>query len=93
MACRIDYTETAKRKLEKLDKPVARRIVGFFDDRVAQPDDPRTLGKLLTGQLGTLWRYRIGDFRAICEIHYPDAEGAVRRVLILRIGQRREVYR
>ena len=88
MAWTIDYTQTAKKQLRKLDRPIARRILDFLDDRVAKHDDPRTLGKALTGPLGTLWRYRIGDFRAICEIQ----DGAA-RILVLQIGQRREVYR
>jgi len=84
----IDYTETARRQLTKLDKPVARRILDFLDDRVATQDDPRALGKALMGPLGTLWRYRIGDFRAICE-----RQDRAERVLVLQIGHRREVYR
>jgi mRNA interferase RelE/StbE len=59
-----------------------------MDDRVAKQDDPRALGKALTGPLGTLWRYRIGDYRAICEIQ----DGAT-RILVLQFEPRREVYR
>ena len=88
MAWTIDYTQTARNQLKKLDKPVARRIVDFLDDRVAKQEDPRTLGKALTGPLGTLWRYRVGDYRVICEIQH----GAV-TILVIRIGHRREVYR
>jgi len=88
LAWTIEYTQTAKKQLRKLDKPMARRILDFLDDRVAKQDNPRTFGKALTGPLGTLWRYRIGDFRAICEIQ----DGAA-RILVLQIGHRREVYR
>jgi mRNA interferase RelE/StbE len=88
LAWTIDYTQTARNQLKKLDKPVARRIVDFLDDRVAKQEDPRTLGKALTGPLGTLWRYRVGDYRVICEIQH----GAV-TILVIRIGHRREVYR
>lgn len=93
MAWAIDYTQTAKRQLKKLDKPVARRILNFLDDRVAKQDDPRTLGKALSGPLGTLWRYRIGDYRAICEIQFGQMQGGGPRVLVLQIGHRSEVYR
>jgi mRNA interferase RelE/StbE len=84
----IDYTQTAKKELKKLDKPVARRILDFMDGRVARLEDPRTLGKALSGPLGTLWRYRIGDYRLICEIQHQAVT-----VLVIRIGHRREVYR
>ncbi len=88
MAWTIDYTQTALNQLRKLDKQSARRILDFLDERVAQRDDPRSTGKALTGPLGGLWRYRVGDFRVICEIH----DGAL-RVLVVELGNRREVYR
>lgn len=88
MAWTINYTQTARKQLKKLDKPVARRILDFLDDRVAKQDDPRTLGKALTGPLGTLWRYRVGDYRVICEIQHTAVT-----ILVVRIGHRREVYR
>jgi mRNA interferase RelE/StbE len=81
----IEYADTAKRQL---DKPVARRILDFFDNRVAKQSDRRSLGKALSGPLGTLWSYRIWDYRAICEIRDEAMS-----ILMLRIGHRREIYR
>ena len=88
MAWRIEYAETAKKQLRKLDKVAARRIVDFMDERVAPSDDPRELGKALKGSLGDLWRYRVGDFRV-----FSDIQDGVLTVLVLQIGNRREVYR
>ena len=89
MAWTIDYTETARKTLRKLDKQTARRILDYMDERVAPMDDPRALGKALTGPaFGTYWRYRVGDYRIICDI-----QDEVVRVLVLEIGNRREVYR
>lgn len=88
MAWAIDYTRTAKLQLKKLDKPVARRILDFMDNRVAKQEDPRSLGKALTGALGTLWRYRVGDYRVICDIQHSTV-----KILVVRIGHRGEVYR
>jgi mRNA interferase RelE/StbE len=88
LAWTIDYTQTAKKQLKKLDKPTARRILDYMDHRVANQEDARSLGKALRGPLGTLWRYRIGDYRAICEIQTQAV-----RVLAIRIGHRQEVYR
>jgi len=59
LAWTIDYTETAKTELRKLDKQIARRIVDFIDDRIAGQENPRNTGKALTGPLGSLWRYRV----------------------------------
>ena len=88
MAWTIEYAETAKKQLRKLDKLAARRIVDFMDERIADLDDPRELGKALKGSLGDLWRYRVGDYRVLCDIR-----DGVLTVLVLQIGNRREVYR
>jgi len=88
LAWTIEYTDTAKEQLRKLDKQAARRIVDFMDERVAGSANPRSTGKALTGPLGNFWRYRVGDYRVICDIR----DDAV-RVLVVRIGNRKEVYR
>ena len=86
MAWRIELTATASRQLSKLGKVEAKRITTFLRERVAS--DPRTTGKLLTGPLGGLWRYRIGDYRVICEL-----QDGLLRVLVVKIGHRGDVYR
>jgi mRNA interferase RelE/StbE len=88
LAWTIEYTATARTKLRKLDKQMARRIVDYMNERVAGLEDPRKLGKALTGPLGELWRYRVGDCRVICDIR-DDAL----RVLVVRVGSRDKVYR
>jgi mRNA interferase RelE/StbE len=88
LAWTIEYAETARKQLRKLDRLAARRILDFMDDRVAASDEPRTIGKALKGPLGDLWRYRVGDFRVICDI-----QDRVLTVLVLQVGNRREVYR
>jgi mRNA interferase RelE/StbE len=84
----IEYTETSKGQLRKLDKQTARRILDFMDERIARLVDPRSTGKALSGPLGGFWRYRVGDCRVSCEIK----DGAL-RVLVVQIGHRREIYR
>ncbi|VVP45219.1 hypothetical protein PS880_05060 [Pseudomonas fluorescens] len=88
MAWTTDYTDTALKQLRGLDKQSAKRILDFMDERVSGRDDPRAAGKALTGPLGGLWRYRVGDFRVICDIQ----DGAL-RVLVLQLGNRRDIYR
>jgi mRNA interferase RelE/StbE len=88
LAWKIEYAETPKKQLRKLDKSAARRIVDFMDERIAPLDDPRELGKALKGSLGDLWRYRVGDYRVLCDI-----QDGVLTVLVLQIGNRREIYR
>ncbi len=89
MAWRIEFEDAALKELAKLDKPVARRILAFLRERVAVLDDPRSVGEALKGsKLGEFWKYRVGDYRVIANIE----DGAL-RVLVLKVGNRREVYR
>lgn len=88
MAWKIEYSETALRQLRKLDKNIAQRILEFMDKRIAPSEDARALGKALRGPLGELWRYRVGDYRIICEIR--DLQLCV---LVVRVGARKDVYR
>jgi len=85
----LKFDEGAKKDLAKLDRQIAKRITTFLVDRVAALDDPRSIGEALKGsKLGDFWKYRVGDFRIIVNIE----DGAL-RVLVVKIGNRREVYR
>ena len=89
MAWIIKYTESSSKQLKKLDKQTALRVLDYMDERVAVLDDPRSLGKSLKGpKIGEYWRYRVGDIRVICNI----VDGQL-MVLVIEIGNRREVYR
>ncbi|WP_037149725.1 type II toxin-antitoxin system RelE family toxin [Rhizobium freirei] len=89
MAWRIEFQRAAERELEKLGHEVAQRILRFLYDRVAKLDDPRAIGEALKGsELGDFWKYRVGDYRVIAHI-----ENSAVRILIVRVGNRREVYR
>ncbi len=89
MAWRIELDDGAKKDLAKLDKQVAKRITIFLRERLASLNDPRSIGEALRGsKLGDFWKYRVGDYRIISSIE----DGAL-RVLVIRIGNRREVYR
>ena len=72
-----------------LDQQTARRILAFLHDRVGTLDDPRSIGNALKGpRLGEFWKYRVADYRVIARI-----EDRAVRVLVVRIGNRRHVYR
>ena len=89
MAWRIEIDDKAKKDLSMLDKVVAKRITTFLRERVASLDDPRSIGEALKGsKLGAFWKYRVGDYRIIASI-----EDSALRILAIRIGNRKEVYR
>ena len=89
MAWKVEIDSAAERDLDKLDPQMARRILAFLHGRIAPLDDPRSIGEALKGsKLGDFWKYRVGDYRIIASIE----DGAL-RVLVVKIGNRREVYR
>ena len=89
MTWRIDFAESVAKQLRKLDPAVARRLVEFLRERVAPLADPRSLGAALKGdELGRFWKYRVGDYRIIAEIRDREI-----RIVVVRVGHRREVYR
>ena len=87
MKFRIVFTERAKKQLKKLDKYTASLIIGWLEKNIEGCEDPRIHGKALVDNKSGQWRYRIGDYRVICEIQ--DTEIIV---LVLEVGHRREIY-
>lgn len=84
----IKYARSVQKTVRKLDPPLQAHIREYLEQRVASLADPRDLGEPLQGQLAGLWRYRVGDYRVICELR---DEALV--VLVVRIGHRRTIYR
>ena len=89
MAWRVEFDPDAVRDLKKLDKQVQTRILAFLRERLARLENPRELGEALAGsKLGNYWKYRVGDWRIICDLQEQRIV-----VRVLRVGNRREVYR
>ena len=88
MAWRIEFTGSARKQLKKLDKDEAGLVLSFLRERVAPLEDPRQFGKPLKGQFAELWRYRVGDYRIVCDIRDDEV-----LVLVVRVGHRKDVYR
>jgi mRNA interferase RelE/StbE len=85
---RIEFSDKAEKMLLSFDKPVRQRIIKFFRERVETHPDPITLAEPLAGPMAGLHRFRIGDYRAIC-----DFQGNQLIILVLQIGHRGAVYR
>jgi mRNA interferase RelE/StbE len=89
LAWQIEFDQSAKKELAKLDRQVARRLIDFLKSRVLNLRDPRSVGQALRGStLGEFWKYRVGDFRIIASI---QDERMI--VLVLRVGNRSDIYR
>ena len=81
---KISFSAQAKKDFNKFDRDVQARIKKYM---LSVIDDPRIKGKALVSQY-RLWRYRVGNYRIICEIN--DQEMII---LLVRIGHRKEIYK
>ena len=81
------FDERALKELKKLGKPAQKEILAYLDERIAGKDNPRRFGKALHADLTGLWRYRVGDYRILCQI--KDRELLV---LVISVGHRKNVY-
>ena len=87
MSYKINFSETSLKQLRELDTTSRKRVLTYINEVLSKIENPRILGKALTGELKGLWRYIIGNFRIVCQIHDNKL-----LVLILKIAHRKEVY-
>ena len=85
---RIEITRTSTKQITRLDRQAQKSIQRFLRERLTPADDPRQWGKPLHGEKRGLWRYRVGDYRLICDI---QDEKII--ILVLELGHRKDVYR
>lgn len=89
MTWKVELSTQAQKNLKQLDPQMTRRILAFLHSRIAPLDDPRSIGEALKGfKLGEFWKYRVGDYRIIS--HIEDQRLCI---LVVRIGNRKEIYR
>lgn len=89
MTWKLELSAQAQKNLKQLDPQISRRILAFLHSRVAEIEDPRSIGEALKGsKLGEFWKYRVGDYLIISSI-----EDGVLCIISVRIGNRKEIYR
>ena len=88
MDWKISFNKKAEKQLDKLSPETRLQITNYLFRRVAAEPDPRLLGKALSGDLAGYWRYRVGDYRIICEIRNKEL-----LVVVIQVGHRREIYK
>lgn len=87
MTWRVEFDDGAAQELRKLDHQAQQNILRYFRERIATDDDPRRFGKPLSRDLAGLWRYRVRNYRMICNI-----EDDKLTVLVLKVGHRKSIY-
>ncbi len=88
MAWTLRISETARRQFKKLDRSTAQTLLRSLNRLLLEVENPRQRGKELTANRTGLWRYRVGDYRVICDIQDDQL-----LVLVLQVAHRRDVYR
>ena len=84
---KVKYSDPALKQLRKIGKSEAKKIVEYMKE-VEKLENPRSRGKALVENLKGLWRYRVGDWRVLCDINEESIF-----IEVLRVGHRREVYK
>ena len=87
MQYRVELTDRVIKQLKKLDKHTSALIMGWIEKNLDGCENPRVHGKGLTANRTGQWRYRIGNYRLICEIKDEEV-----LILVLEVGHRREIY-
>ena len=83
----VEYSKTAVDTIKKIDSSTSKIIRNWIEKNLINTENPRIKGKVLTGDLKGLWRYRVGDYRILAEIQDTKIV-----ILILDIGHRSKIY-
>jgi mRNA interferase RelE/StbE len=82
----VAFNSNAQKDFKKLDKSIKNKIDKFLIE-LETLENPKSKGKPLIGNLSNLWRYRVGDYRLVCEIQDDKLI-----ILVLGIGHRKNIY-
>jgi mRNA interferase RelE/StbE len=85
---KIEFSEKAKKSIKKLDRQVQKKILDYIDEKICKNPYHKRLGIKLSYEKAGLWRYRVGDYRIICEINDKKIT-----ILVLDVGHRRDIYK
>ncbi len=88
MTWSLGFSKKADEQLSKMSPGIRRVVVTWLLKHLDGCDDPRRIGKPLKGEKAGIWRYRIGDYRTLCEIRDDEL-----LVLAIEVGHRRDVYK
>lgn len=87
MIYEISTTEKFDKALKKLDRQTQRIIKAWIDKNLINCENPRIHGKALTANRSGQWRYRVGDYRILAEIHDNKLV-----LILIDVGHRKDIY-
>lgn len=88
MVWKIDFSEKSRKQIKKLSRNVQVQILDYLDYKIAPLENPRARGEGLTANRAGLWRYRVGDYRIICQIIDDKLI-----ILVIETGHRSTIYK
>lgn len=87
MIYEISTTEKFDKSFKKLDRQTQRIIKTWIEKNLINCENPRIHGKALTANMSGQWRYRVGDYRILAEIHDNKLV-----LILIDVGHRRDIY-
>jgi mRNA interferase RelE/StbE len=88
MKCKVIFSPKATAQLKKLDNSQRAIILKWISKNLVGTENPKERGKALSNDMRGFWRYRVGDYRLIAEIHKEEVI-----ISVVNIGHRSEVYK
>ena len=87
MTYSVRLSKKVQKQLRKLDNATSTLILRYLNTHIEGIENPRSKGKGLVGNHSGKWRYRVGDYRVVCEIIDDELI-----VLAISVGHRKDVY-
>ena len=87
MKWEIRFSEAAVQQLKKMDRYTVKLIDAWIAKHLENTENPRAFGKPLAANRAGQWRYRIGDYRLLCEL-----KDSALLILVIKVGHRKDVY-
>ncbi len=87
MAYHVVYEKKALKSLSKIDQGQQRILLAWIEKNLVNTEDPKKYGKALKGNLKEYWRYRVGNYRIVADIHEDEI-----KIIIFNIGHRKDIY-
>ena len=87
MIYEISTTEKFDKSFKKLDRQTQRIIKLWIEKNLINCENPRIHGKALIANRSGQWRYRVGDYRILAEIHDNKLV-----LILIDVGHRKDIY-
>ena len=84
----VEFKSKARKKIDKLDAPVRRRITQWIANNLEGCENPRLKGKALEGDWEGYWRYRVGNYRLVADIQDDKII-----ILIVNVDKHNDIYK